>query len=510
MAVVQISRIQLRRGKKNTSTGLPQLASGELAWAIDTQELYIGNGAVGEGAPYVGNTKVLTEHDNILEILATYQYKYDSELGSSLIDGTVRRTAQDRLDDGAVNVRNFGIKSLNELDVGEEEDQSSKLQLALNELAGNDTVTLEFDPGEFVLSQPITLPSNVCISGAGKDLTILKYTEAGTAFVTQPNSERIRLKKFTFKLTQKPGSTFIYVNNSTDCVFQNLKIEFDDDTPISVPLETDNLIGFKINGNGNVAKNRLDDIEFKRLTYGIYADSNAAFNSINQCLFEYLFQGINLGITSTNGANYNTVSNSVFDQITRQAFYVDKGTGNKSIGNTYKNVGALLSGTSTAYSVIKFVTSGNFSQADNFERQTYLEPNNVLFNNNPYIQEVDGIVSRHNLVPRQTNLIYTLTPVMAFKLPLGTATGYKIDYVFNSTLFNQMRKGTLNLAVDKVNDRIQLVDEYEYLGSPTGENSLIFTATFQTNSGIKIIKINYTNKNVADVNTFTYTYSIIS
>ena len=45
MAVVQISKIQLRRGKKLTS-GLPQLASGELAWAIDTQELYIGNGAV--------------------------------------------------------------------------------------------------------------------------------------------------------------------------------------------------------------------------------------------------------------------------------------------------------------------------------------------------------------------------------------------------------------------------------------------------------------------------------
>ena len=35
MAVVQISKIQVRRGKKNT-TGMPQLASGELAWAIDT------------------------------------------------------------------------------------------------------------------------------------------------------------------------------------------------------------------------------------------------------------------------------------------------------------------------------------------------------------------------------------------------------------------------------------------------------------------------------------------
>ena len=54
MAVVQISRIQQRRGKKNSATGFPQLASGEIGWAIDSQELYIGNGSVSEGAPYVG------------------------------------------------------------------------------------------------------------------------------------------------------------------------------------------------------------------------------------------------------------------------------------------------------------------------------------------------------------------------------------------------------------------------------------------------------------------------
>jgi hypothetical protein len=63
MAITQISRIQQRRGKANSGTGLPQLASGELAWAIDTQQLFIGNGAVSEGAPVVGNTRLLTELD---------------------------------------------------------------------------------------------------------------------------------------------------------------------------------------------------------------------------------------------------------------------------------------------------------------------------------------------------------------------------------------------------------------------------------------------------------------
>ena len=64
MAIVSISRIQIRRGKKNAGSGLPQLAGGEFGWAVDSQELYLGNGSVSEGAPNVGNTKDLTEHDN--------------------------------------------------------------------------------------------------------------------------------------------------------------------------------------------------------------------------------------------------------------------------------------------------------------------------------------------------------------------------------------------------------------------------------------------------------------
>ena len=65
MAVIQISKIQVRRGQKNSGIGVPQLSSAEFAWAVDSQELFIGNGSVAEGAPAVGNTKILTEHDNI-------------------------------------------------------------------------------------------------------------------------------------------------------------------------------------------------------------------------------------------------------------------------------------------------------------------------------------------------------------------------------------------------------------------------------------------------------------
>ena len=57
MAIVQISQIKHRRG---TNENLPQLASAELGWSVDTQQLYIGNGTLAEGAPEIGNTEILT------------------------------------------------------------------------------------------------------------------------------------------------------------------------------------------------------------------------------------------------------------------------------------------------------------------------------------------------------------------------------------------------------------------------------------------------------------------
>lgn len=68
MAIVQISQIKHRRG---TNENLPQLASAELGWSIDTRQLYIGNGTLAEGAPEVGRTEILTEYSNLPGVPAT-------------------------------------------------------------------------------------------------------------------------------------------------------------------------------------------------------------------------------------------------------------------------------------------------------------------------------------------------------------------------------------------------------------------------------------------------------
>jgi hypothetical protein len=84
MAVIQISKIQVRRGLQEN---LPQLASGEMGWSVDAQRLYIGNGTLTEGAPSLGRTEILTEvsdlrfradYANVLVTLANLQADVDS------------------------------------------------------------------------------------------------------------------------------------------------------------------------------------------------------------------------------------------------------------------------------------------------------------------------------------------------------------------------------------------------------------------------------------------------
>jgi hypothetical protein len=61
MAVVEIAKIQVRRGQESAG-GMPQLSPGEFGWAEDTQNLYIGK-SITEGAVDNNNTRILTELD---------------------------------------------------------------------------------------------------------------------------------------------------------------------------------------------------------------------------------------------------------------------------------------------------------------------------------------------------------------------------------------------------------------------------------------------------------------
>jgi hypothetical protein len=204
MAVVQISRIQVRRGKINSGTGLPQLSSGEMAWAIDSQELYIGNGAVSEGAPAVGNTKIITLNDlsaagNILNLIQ-HTYKVNDTTINTGTDANdpVSRLIQDRLDDRVV-LLDFVTPA-----DAQSNDYTAAIQRAVDQLFLNPTtkasadtlsgkrarLTLELPSGVFNTSRTIYIPSFASIVGAGLDKTFINYnptfTIQGTTALSNP------------------------------------------------------------------------------------------------------------------------------------------------------------------------------------------------------------------------------------------------------------------------------------------------------------------------------------
>ena len=210
MAVVQISKIQQRRGQKLLN-GMPQLSAAELAWAVDTQELFIGNGSVAEGAPYVGNTRILTEHDNLLELAGSYKF---AEPDVS-ITASVFRSIQSKLDEIEVSLTDFGPEP------DPSTDHTPYLETALGQLFKNaDTrfrKKLKIPNGHYYFSTVLKIPSNVIIEGETRAGVILNVGSTGIEFVTEAGTDNLN-----FTSTDHPDNVLIsnltinYVSGETD------------------------------------------------------------------------------------------------------------------------------------------------------------------------------------------------------------------------------------------------------------------------------------------------------
>ena len=171
MAIVQISRIQHRRGIK---TLLPQLAAGELGWAVDTQELYIGNGSLSEGSPEVGNTKILTEDDDILSLANAYIYKGNTD--SPVVTGTdannpITRTIRNKLDD-VVSVKDFGAIGNGNVDDTAAINRAIENLLTV-ETTGKERRRLLFPGGTYKVSGVIKLYPYTQLIGDGMQSTFI-------------------------------------------------------------------------------------------------------------------------------------------------------------------------------------------------------------------------------------------------------------------------------------------------------------------------------------------------
>ena len=390
MAIVQISRITNRKGLQEN---LPQLAGAELGWAVDTRQLFIGNGTLQEGAPVIGNTEILTQFSDIT-VLSNYTYEdiatgYAAQTGPASGDPVVR-TVQAKLDDFA-NVRDFGA-------VGDgAADDTEAINRALYQLycVENNTQirrALYFPAGTYKITETIIIPTYAKLVGEGANCTTiyldtssdisslsayvarfgdsLQQTGAniGNNGATAPRN--IEISSMTFE-TVEVTDVFL-VENAAQCYFDSVNF--------IGPLTTSNIIsdtsaddiaGVRFASITSFVCNQItfDKCKFSGLTYGINTDQQIQSVTVSNGKFDILYQGIVLGAGTpvAGGATGFRSTYNMFDNIYAEGIVYGSVSLNVSAYNIFYDVGN--SYTSNPITVIvSFGNDNNVSIADMFTR----------------------------------------------------------------------------------------------------------------------------------------------
>lgn len=564
MAVVQISRIQIRRGQANTGSGLPQLASGEMAWAVDTQELYIGNGSVAEGAPGVGNTKVLTQNDinasgNFLDLLE-YSYRLDEIQTGPSATSPVIRTIQQRLDD-RVSATEFGA-------VGDGiADDTAALQRAINQLFVNPTspsygsstdairtrIILELPAGKYKLTATLYIPSYAAIVGAGKEKTILSSSVAGTAIqfvhdgyptawnnsaLTQPR--HILLKGISV-LVNNADQNILQLNSVSESRFENLYLGGTYSGTFNANSKGIAMTAFS--DTVNCYHNIFEDVKIYGCSYAVFARDDVSENVFLDCIISNVRQGYVFGFGANGssigqrfGPRNTRIERNAFGSVRQHAMYVNLGSNNIIRNSNVTDSGADGGNVSfTKYPQIYFNTTGNSAVEITSSRPSTLANANLTV---PYVPEVAFAATAGGKYESYVNRRFTLANVtsstLAFRLPLsctvdGVPNGsvvYVIDYSYKSTNNAFTRRGTMTVSVNVGTSPtyvpfVQLSDDYDFAGNDTSEKSikLSFTAAFLDAVGAVYIAtpgqvpsslgIYYINALAGDSGSFSYTYKAI-
>jgi hypothetical protein len=236
MAIVQISRIQHRRGLQQD---LPNLASAELGWSLDERRLYIGNGTLEEGAPTEGITEILTEYTDFIGLISSYTFKgteagYTSVTGASALSPIVR-TLQNVLDE-SISVRSFGAvgdgttNDTAAINRAIRQVYVSSLSTTYNSIRR----TIRFPAGNYRITSNLVIPPNCTLVGDGKNNSIITSnvgviqtcdslfqisSSIGTGGAIPPGNITIRDMSLTTSSTINPVA---YINKATNVLLNSV------------------------------------------------------------------------------------------------------------------------------------------------------------------------------------------------------------------------------------------------------------------------------------------------
>jgi hypothetical protein len=512
MAVIEIAKIQVRRGKENT-TGVPRLDPGEFGWAEDTEHLYIGKRIV-EGANSDENSRILTENDlsnvfsllganSTLTIITPYRYR------DTILAHTTTTTVQRKLDD-YVGLTDFGVAvSATATDI------TQLLRYAIQDLyqgTDNDRRQLNIPAGNYYISSTIELPPCTTLVGQGSDITRLVYTSnANSMFKTvdgSVNNYESGVSTGT-KFISISGMTLAYASSATtgalisldeasDAVIEDVKF-----TTSGTFTMTNYGVGISLRGTGGNGLEKCRDIhinrcEFESLKIGIEGTGTVMYPVISDNVFNNLQQGIKFygSLITDTGPRDGLITGNRFENIVKEAIFIGTSsfrTNHVSENNIFRIVGNGADGngnpindivvTTALYPIITFYGEGNRSINDHFERQVsaYTTSTSSAFYYNP-------LVIGHTTVVN--GAIYTATVFRSVtnnsvKLPLtGRDQKFTIEYSMSND--NYSRKGMLianitsGTGVDAYGSVFDHYD-YSYVTSVTNPTFNISTGTATKN-----------------------------
>ena len=510
MAVVQISKIQIRRGKKNSTTGVPQLSSGELAWAVDSQELYIGNGSVAEGSPAVGNSKVLTEHDNLLELLGGYRFAEDP-LNS--FPYSVSRSMQSKLDE-TVSVKDFGAVGNGRV------NDTLAFQTALTRLfrsgQSNYFKKLIVPVGNYLISGDLYIPTNTVLVGESSQSVLVLGVSANIYFENilggrdgdaswQSGTMPVNVRIADLSINTSNGTVDISgLNHST---FDNVK--FTGSYTVLGGTITKNAVYFNNTDAGTRTNNiSFIDCEFTQVDVGvrmIQLDTLETVFKFTDCKFSFVGRGVySTGVAGQR--NLWSYNNCTFNEIATEAIWTT-GTGAKVNSCAFIRCGNGAGGDILpATSIVRFEHNLDNVVSDcSFTRTQALM--NVLTASTPCVPEViNGTASLANRLTKQI-----FNPLGFLTVFSADVTKIEIDYTL--TLTAGTRVGTLSIDVSKANQTTVISDDYTYAGTNTSiMEGFTFGTTFgdydtPPNSIFDTLMLRYTSGTTGTIN-FVVRYSV--
>jgi hypothetical protein len=493
MAVVQISKIQVRKGKK-LQTGIPQLSGGEFAWAVDTQELYIGNGSVTEGAPLVGNTKILTEYDNILDL--TRAYRFGSNDPS--ITQSISRSLQSKLDE-YVSVLDYGAKG-----DGTTND-SPAFQKALDDLFQNANVNfrkaLLIPAGNYLLSTTLRIPSNTVIVGENASATTLLFNAStvtfksflGTnigSFTSSDRPENVSISNLKMYFT----SGLLNLTGLRNAKFNN--IIFESTYALGNSTETS-----AVSWSNDIDGTKVTDITFSNCNFtksyiavsAIYSSALTTHVNFDNCNFYLCGKGIYLQ-GQANQSNQWTVKNCHFELIFNQAIHVTNGNDMSIESSRFLICANGLNNAATPIApVISFVQTKNNIVTDCYFDRTQEAGVSSSAAKAGWPEVLNG--ARTNIVNNVVTDIFTSDGQRTLAVFSSFNKFIEIDYTL--TLGTGVRRGILRLIVDAISPSvISLTDEFNYTSGATAMTGFEFGTNVLDNnldSGLDTIQLWYKN-----------------